>query len=76
MVAEAPAVLMFTSCSVPEAGYLRLQGVGSPGVTYTLQVSTNLVEWSNHTNVVAGTDGEIDYTEPTTPHGPACFYRL
>jgi hypothetical protein len=45
-------------------------------LTYTLQTSTNLVNWAYHTNVLAGPGGVIDFLEALNPAAPTCFYRL
>jgi hypothetical protein len=57
-------------------GRIQLQATGTPGLAYTLQTSTNLVNWVNHTNLVAGSTGLIECVEETKPDTPACFYRL
>ena len=71
-----PAPPLFGTCTVSAPGQFRLQGTGIPGLTYTLQTSTNLVDWVNHTNLVPGPDGLIDYSDQPDPAAPACFYRL
>ncbi len=66
----------FTGYSAPAPGQLRLQATGTAGLAYTLQTSTNLVNWVNHTNVVAGPGGLIDCLMDMGTNAPACFYRL
>jgi len=73
---ETPAAPVFTSCSVPAAGQIWLHGTGSAGMTYTLQSSTNLVDWVYHTNIVASPSGWIEWQGGADPNAPACFYRL
>jgi len=41
-----------------------------------VEVSTNLMDWVNHTNVVADPTGLIDCLMGMDPGAPACFYRL
>jgi hypothetical protein len=53
-----------------------LQGTGTAGLTYTLQTSTNLVDWVDQTNVEAGPGGLIKCLVDMDPDAPACFYRL
>jgi hypothetical protein len=55
---------------------LLLQCVGTAGLTYTLQTSTNLLNWVNRTNVVADPGGLIECLLDMDPNAPACFYRL
>jgi hypothetical protein len=49
---------------------------GTAGLTYTLQPSTNLVDWVDHTNLVADSGGLIECLEDMDPEAPTCFYRL
>jgi hypothetical protein len=67
---------VFTGCSVPAPGQFRLQATGTAGLTYTLQSSTNLVDWVNHTNLVAGPGGLIQCMVQRPASGPNCFFRL
>ena len=67
---------VFGGCSVAGPGQFRLQGTGTAGLTYTVQTSTNLVTWLNHTNVVAGPGGLIECLECMETDAPTCFYRL
>ena len=64
------------SYSGPAPGQFRLQATGTAGLTYTLLTSTNLVDWVNHTNLVADPGGAIECLEDMDPAAPACFYRL
>ena len=43
---------------------------------HTLQTSTNLVDWVNHTNVTADPDGLLECLLDMETNAPACFYRL
>ena len=72
--ATAPPV--FGGCCVPAPGQFGLQATGTPGLTYTLQTSTNLVDWLDHTNLVADPGGLIDCQEDMDTNAPTCFYRL
>ena len=71
-----PAQPAFGGYCVPAPGQFRLQGTGTAGLTYTLQPSTNLVEWTDHTNLWADPDGLIECLEGMDTNAPACFYRL
>ena len=67
---------VFGVCTVAAPGQFRLHGTGTPGLTYTLQTSTNLVNWVNRTNVVAGSGGLVDCMMDLNTNGPTSFYRL
>jgi len=71
-----PAQALFGGYSVPAAGQFQLQAIGTEGLTYTLQSSTNLVDWLDRTNLVAGPGGMIECLVDTETNAPACFYRL
>ncbi len=75
VVAETPRPV-FAGWSVAASGQFQLHGTGTPGETYTLQTSTNLVDWVNHTNLVADPGGWIECMDEMEGHAPACFYRL
>lgn len=53
----------------------RLQGSGTPGVTYILESSLNLLQWGPITNLTAGSDGLFEHLE-TSVIWPSRFYRL
>lgn len=55
---------------------ILLQIRGAPGQLYTLQVSTNLVNWLNLTNFPAAADGHWSITDTGVTNYPARFYRL
>jgi hypothetical protein len=67
---------VFAGCSMAAPGQFRLQAIGTEGLNYTLQTSTNLVNWLDRTNLVAGPGGLIEYLEDMEPTAPAFFYRL
>ncbi|MGC3960295.1 MAG: DUF5011 domain-containing protein [Verrucomicrobiota bacterium] len=71
-----PPPPVFTSYSVAAPGQFRLHASGTAGLTYTLQTSTNLVNWVSHTNLVAGPGGTIDCWIEISTNAPACFHRL
>ncbi len=76
VVTVLPLQPVFAGNSVLASGQFRLQAAGTAGLTYTLQTSTNLVNWVNHTNLVASPGGLIDCLMDTGTNAPACFYRL
>ncbi|MCU0786198.1 MAG: hypothetical protein MUF81_19555 [Verrucomicrobia bacterium] len=51
---------VLAGCTVAGPGQFQLHGTGSTGLTYTLQISSNLEEWTDHTNVVSDPGGLID----------------
>jgi len=71
-----PAPPVLAVCSGPAPGQFRLQGSGRAGLSYTLQASSNLVDWVNQTELVAGPGGGIEWVVEKDPNVPARFYRL
>jgi hypothetical protein len=57
-------------------GSFLLQFSGVAGSNYTLQVSTNLLNWIDRTNLMAGTNGIFNYVDEDTTNCPQRFYRL
>ena len=76
VLASAVTPPAFLSCSVAAPGEFRLQGIGTPGLTYTLQTSVNLVDWVDSTNLLASPSGLMERQDSMAPNAPACFYRL
>jgi hypothetical protein len=67
---------VFTGGAVAAVGQFRLQAIGMTGLTYTLQTSTNLMNWVDDTNIIAGPGGVIEGLMDISPNSPARFYRL
>ena len=57
-------------------GMVELKMTGFPGDTYTLQSSTNLVDWEFVTTVAPFADGTFSFLDTTAPAQPYRFYRL
>ena len=54
----------------------RLRCLGLPGGTQTVQVSTNLLNWSDLNSFINGTNGLSDYLDPIQTNREKRFYRL
>jgi|GEM_PF-666646 len=57
-------------------GHVQLSIWGQPGVTYTVQASTNLVDWVDIGTAQAGPNGEATFEDPAGGTAPRRFYRL
>jgi hypothetical protein len=55
-------------------GTLKLVFTGEPGAAYTIEVSTNLADWSVLTNLV-NTNGTIEINAGQTAAAPQRFFR-
>ena len=55
-------------------GSLVLSLVASPGLTYQIQASTNLVDWVTQTNIVS-TNSLIQFSDPNMKTSPMNYYR-
>ncbi len=53
-----------------------LQSCGSPNSGYKLQVSTDLVSWSDRADLLTGPNGMTDFTDPALDSTERRFYRL
>ena len=61
------------------SGYGTFTASGIPGTSYTVQVSTDLANWSDYATVTADSlDGLIQFTDTAliSSYSPAVFYRL
>lgn len=76
--------MTFTLLAPPQAtgfgqqgnGSFQLQFSGGAGLSYTLQTSTDLTNWMNLTNLLAGTNGLFIFNDATATNSPIRFYRL
>ena len=69
-----PAAAQFSFITVQNSGAVQLAFSGDPYWTYTIEVSTNLVNgWSTLTNLTS-TNGIFNFTASTT-NAPQQFFR-
>jgi hypothetical protein len=74
---EYQYVPLFTGVAEQYATNLWLQMAGLlPNQTFTLQVSTNLLNWSDLTSFVANTNGVFEFVDKNLANCNARFYRL
>lgn len=71
--ADRGAAVLSLSRSGPAAVSLCLLGV--PGQSYAIEESTNLVQWTFKSNIVASANGAMNYAYYTT-NGPVRYYRF
>jgi hypothetical protein len=68
-----PAITTTTLLPGPQ---LALQFSGSSNVSYTLEVSTNLINWTVRSNFVMQPNGLFQFVESGLTNPPVRFYRL
>ncbi len=59
----------------PADGSMQANLTGTPGQTYVLQVSTDLVHWTAISTNVVGTNGALSFTDTDAKNHPVRFYR-
>jgi hypothetical protein len=59
---------------VTSNGFVQISFPVAAGVSYTLQVSTNLSAWTNVTNFIANTNGSFNFADSSSL--TRRFYRL
>jgi hypothetical protein len=68
--------LRVTMVARPAGGQSRLEMIGYPGTTYTIEASTNLSEWIPIGKRTADAEGNIVFDDPGTAQSPKRFYRI
>jgi hypothetical protein len=60
------------------SGFGSFVASGIPSTTYVVQMSTNLISWSDYDTTTAAANGVISYTDPVSivAHGGTVYYRL
>jgi uncharacterized delta-60 repeat protein len=69
-----PAIVSLPAAHAP--GTFTLAGQGTPGLTYTVETSTNLAGWTTRTQLVADANGRFSFLDTVVSNRPAGFYRL
>jgi len=67
---------LITSTTLQPGPHLALTITGTPGLTYTLETSTNLMNWTARSNILIAPNGLFQFLEPTVTTPPIRYYRL
>jgi hypothetical protein len=74
---EYQYIPVFTGVTIQNAANCQLQMAGLlPTKTFTLQISSNLLNWQDATNFTAGPNGMFQCVDPIPGDVQARFYRL
>jgi len=68
--------LTITSIQLTGLKNALLTGIGSAGVAYTIQASTNLVNWTQIGTTTAGTNGVFTFKDTKISSFKKRFYRI
>ena len=71
-----PGSITITSIALLGNNQTRLNCIGDAGVVYTIQTSTNLINWQNIGTRTAGTNGVFEFDDSNVATLNHCFYRL
>jgi hypothetical protein len=71
-----PAPPGITDISSQPDGTFLLEFQGATGMNYTLQSSSNLVDWSTLTNLFGGGSGQFNFLDTDATNHSERFYRL
>jgi len=70
-----PASVTLVSITPLPAGAMRINGTGDTNVTYTMEASSNLVQWLNLGATTSSGIGAIQFDDATATNSTTRFYR-
>jgi len=70
-----PAIIQITSIA-HLADRARLTGTGDPGVTYTIQATSDLIHWETIGTATTISSGTFEFEEAVATEAVARFYRV
>jgi hypothetical protein len=73
---SSETTVQISNVALQPNGSVKLNFQAWPGVSYTLQASTNLQSWQNLATLVPPSDGLFDYVDTSAPNYRSRFYRL
>ena len=73
---SSETTVQIRNVALQAGGSVKLNFLAWPGVSYTLQASTNLQSWQNLATLTPPSDGLFDYIDSTAPNYRSRFYRL
>jgi hypothetical protein len=72
---QTPALARLSVPTILPGGPLHCAVTGASGLRYTIEVSSNLMNWSSLTNVLMNAAGTGEFRDPTTVGSSGRFYR-
>ena len=72
----SPAPARFMAVTLPTARLFHLGFTGSQAFAYSVQASSNLVDWSVIAPSLAGSNGWFGFDDPGITNGASRFYRV
>jgi hypothetical protein len=72
---QTPALARLSVPTILPGGPLHCAVTGASGLRYTIEVSSNLMNWSSLTNVLINAAGTGEFRDPTTVGSSGRFYR-
>jgi len=74
-VYRAPEPTAIALQMVPQPAGITVKLQGEPGRRYVVEVSSNLQQWTEVSQVTARADGSVSYDDPQAPIATARYYR-
>ena len=68
--------VLITSVARLTNNITQFSGIGDAGVIYTIQTSTNLINWQDIGTAMASTNGVFEFEDTNTNYLNRCFYRV
>jgi hypothetical protein len=65
-----------TSVARDVNGVIQFKWLGTPGLTYQIETSTDLANWSNFGSATASETGALDFSDSIAAEAGQRFYRV
>jgi hypothetical protein len=73
---EPPGKVTITSIVLTDPNHAQITGTGTAGVVYTIQASSDLINWQTIGTATAGTNGVFNFQDSNITNYPYRFYRV
>jgi hypothetical protein len=76
LTVTTPGKVTITSIGLIDTNHMLIIGAGTPGVVYTIQASSDLINWQSIGTATADTNGLFRYVDYNAGNFTKLFYRV